>query len=474
MPPERPTTRLLTGWGRTAPTAATVHRPQTVDDVRALLAGAGGRGVIARGLGRSYGDAAQVAGGDVLDITALAGNRVIDPETGLVTASAGLSLETLMRDLLPLGWFVPVTPGTRHVTVGGAIAADIHGKNHHVDGSFGAHLRSIDPGDARTARCARWRPMRRPTTPTLFWATVGGMGLTGVIVEATFQATPVETVADAGRHRARRPTSTPRWRRWRRPTTTTATRSRGSTCSRRGDAMGRSVLTRGHHATLDDLPGAHDGPAPDGSTPPYACRPRRGRPSRLLNRLTVRAFNEVWFRKAPVERRDEIQPITAFFHPLDFVGGLEPPLRPAGFVQYQFVVPFGAEDTLRRIVERLSGSGIASFLAVLKRFGPANPGPLSFPHAGLDAGPRHPGRCARVSPALLAELDVAVADAGGRVYLAKDAVLSRDLLPKMYPRLAEWQSVRARVDPDATMCSDLGRRLGLCEPAASAVETRGD
>jgi decaprenylphospho-beta-D-ribofuranose 2-oxidase len=458
MPPEHPTTRLLTGWGRTAPTAATVHRPHTVDDVRVLLAGASGRGVIARGLGRSYGDAAQVAGGDVLDITALAGSRDIDPETGIVTASAGLSLETLMRDLLALGWFVPVTPGTRHVTVGGAIAADIHGKNHHVDGSFGAHLRSITlvtpDGSVRTLA-----PDGGDTDDTaLFWATVGGMGLTGVIVEATFQATPVETSLmrvdterannlDAALETMAATDDSYRY--------TVAWIDLLAT----GDSMGRSVLTRGHHATLADLPerkrsrARRFDPAVRLQAPPWA-------PPRLLNRLTVRAFNEVWFRKAPVERRGAIQPITAFFHPLDFVGGWNRLYGSAGMVQYQFVVPFGAEDTLRRIVERLSSSGIASFLAVLKRFGPANPGLLSFPQPGwtlaLDIPAGVPGLAG-----LLAELDVAVADAGGRVYLAKDAVLSRDLLPKMYPRLAEWQSVRARVDPDATMCSDLSRRLGL-------------
>ena len=455
MPPEHPTTRLLTGWGRTAPTAATVHRPQTVDDVRALLAGASGRGVIARGLGRSYGDAAQVAGGDVLDCTALAGNRVIDAESGLVTASAGLSLETLMRDLLPLGWFVPVTPGTRHVTVGGAIAADIHGKNHHVDGSFGAHVLSITlvtpDGAVRTV------------TPggedaALFWATVGGMGLTGVVVEATFQATAVETAMmrvdteradnlDAALETMAATDGNYRY--------TVAWIDLLAT----GASMGRSVLTRGHHATLADLPerkrsrARRFDPAVRLQAPPWA-------PSRLLNRLTVRAFNEVWFRKAPRSRRGEIQPITAFFHPLDFVGGWNRLYGGAGMVQYQFVVPFGAEDTLRRIVERLSGSGIASFLAVLKRFGPGNPGPLSFPLPGWTLALDIPAGVPGLGP-LLGELDVAVADAGGRVYLAKDAVLSRDLLPKMYPRLAEWQQVRARVDPDATMCSDLSLRLGL-------------
>ena len=459
MQPEPPkSSTLLTGWGRTAPTAATVHRPRSVEEVRSVLAAAGGRGVIARGLGRSYGDAAQAAGGDVLDCTALAGNRSFDPDTGLVTASAGLSLEALMRDLLPLGWFVPVTPGTRHVTVGGAIAADIHGKNHHVDGSFGAHVRSLTlvtpDGSVRTLA-----PDGGDADGTaLFWATVGGMGLTGVIVEATIQATAAETAfMRVDTERARNLDAALE--------TMTATDDNYRytvawiDLLASGDALGRSVLTRGDHARRSDLPARKRplarrfDPAVRLHAPPWA-------PSGLLNRSTVRAFNEMWFRKAPAARRDEIQPITAFFHPLDFVGGWNRLYGRAGMVQYQFVVPVGAEDTLRHIVTRLSGSGVASFLAVLKRFGPAGPGLLSFPVPGwtlaLDIPAGVPG-LAR----LLGELDVTVADAGGRVYLAKDAVLSRDLLPKMYPRLPEWHAVRARVDPEGTMCSDLARRLGL-------------
>src|SRR3954454_20839435 len=167
---------LLTGWGRTAPTPARLSRPRSAEEAAALLRAATGRGVVARGLGRSYGDAAQNSGGLVLDCTALAPSWTHDPATGLVTASAGMSLHNLMTELVPRGWFVPVTPGPRHVTVGGAVAADVHGKNHHVDSSFGAHVRSLrlltadgtvralEPGDE------------------LFWATVGGMGLTGVVV----------------------------------------------------------------------------------------------------------------------------------------------------------------------------------------------------------------------------------------------------------------------------------------------------
>ena len=432
-----------------------------------MLAAAGERGVIARGLGRSYGDAAQAAGGDVLDCTALAGNRSIDPDTGLVTASAGLSLETLMRDLLPLGWFVPVTPGTRHVTVGGAIAADIHGKNHHVDGSFGMHVRSLTlvtpDGSVRVLTPAGGESgdTRDTDDAALFWATVGGMGLTGVIVEATLQATPAETAfmrVDTERARnldAALETMAATDENYRYTVAWIDLLASGS-------SMGRSVLTRGDHAgyaDLADLPARklsrarRFDPAVRLQAPPWA-------PSGLLNRLTVRAFNEAWFRKAPLARRGEIQPITAFFHPLDFVGGWNRLYGAAGMVQYQFVVPFGAEDTLRRIVTRLSGSGVASFLAVLKRFGPASPGMLSFPVPGwtlaLDIPAAVPG-LAR----LLGELDVTVADAGGRVYLAKDAVLDRDLLPKMYPRLPEWHALRADIDPRGTMCSDLARRLGL-------------
>jgi decaprenylphospho-beta-D-ribofuranose 2-oxidase len=226
-----------------------------------------------------------------------------------------------------------------------------------------------------------------------------------------------------------------------------------------GSAMGRSVLTRGDHAPLSALRGraARDPLAFDPqvllAAPPWA-------PPGLLNRFSIRAFNELVFRKAPASRTGEVQGLSAFFHPLDGVAGWNRLYGSRGFVQYQFVVPFGAEETLRGIVSELSSARVASFLAVIKRFGPGNSGLLSFPAPGWTLALDIPNGDRRLA-AMLRSFDAAVASAGGRVYLAKDATLDPAVLERMYPRLEEFRKVRARVDPDDVLRSDLARRLEL-------------
>jgi decaprenylphospho-beta-D-ribofuranose 2-oxidase len=445
--------RLLSGWGRTVPTRSEVHVPHDRDAVDAMLKEADGRGAIARGLGRGYGDVAQNAGGRVLDMTALEQVRNLDVGAGTITVDAGLALGDLLHLIVPLGWFVAVTPGTRHVTVGGAVASDIHGKNHHRDGSFCDHVLSLElhtPGGEHV----RLTPGE---TPDEFWATAGGIGLTGVVTEVTLQLLRIETdrirvdtqrasdldelmtLMEEGDERYRYSVA------W-------------LDCLARGASMGRAVLSRGDHATLDDLPVAERDPVlrfdPHArlAAPPWA-------PPGLLNRLTVRAFNELWFRKAPRREIGGIESLPWFFHPLDSVNGWNRLYGRRGFVQYQFVVPFGQEDTVRESVRRLSDARTPSFLAVLKRFGPGH-GLLSFPMSGwtlaLDIPADLPG-LAR----LLDGLDDLVVEAGGRVYLAKDSRLRPELLSVMYPELDRWREIRSRLDPEAVMCSDLARRLRL-------------
>jgi len=448
------TTSRLTGWGRTSPSSARVTQVSQ-NNVAGLLKDPHHRGVLIRGLGRSYGDAAQNAGGTVLTLEGSAEEAVLDRSAATLTAGAGVSLHDLLKVIVPQGFFVPVTPGTRFVTVGGAVASDIHGKNHHVEGSFGNHIRRL----TLMLADGTIHEIGPDQNPTLFWATVGGMGLTGVILEVTFSLIPIETSL-----------CTVNTIRCRNIDVLIDEMSHGDDDHRysvawadllaTGSRLGRSVLWRGDHTKLAELSSKEAADALKYEPKHLATVPPVVPSFGFVNKLSSTLFNELWFRKEPRQKNGGHKSIPAYFHPLDAIGSWNRLYGDGGFLQYQFALPFGREDELRQIVEKIAVSKTASPLVVLKRFGDANPAPLSFPMPGWTLTVDIPTRAEGLGQ-LLHSLDEVVMQSGGRHYLAKDAHTTPTAIRRGYPRLDEWKQIQRSVDPGQLWQSDLARRLEL-------------
>lgn len=465
------TAQKLHGWGRTAPTTAQVLSTPDLDEIIKAVAAVAEdnadkpdhlrRGIIARGMGRSYGDPAQNAGGVVVDMQPLNKIHSIDPESGIVDVDAGVTLDQLMKAALPYGLWVPVLPGTRQVTIGGAIGPDIHGKNHHSAGSFGDHVLSMDllVADGRILHLTP-EGSEDDKDGTLFWSTVGGMGLTGIIVRAKIQMTKTETayfVADTDRTRTL--------------DETIALHSDGSEVNYTYSSawfdvispepkLGRSTISRGSLATLAQLeelaPKLAKDPlkfnAPQLLTVPDIF------PNFTMNKLSLMAIGEAYYMMgAPA--RNKIKNLTQFYQPLDLIGEWNRGYGSNGFLQYQFVVPTEAVEPFKDIIRDMQKSGHYSALNVFKLFGPGNKAPLSYPMPGWNVCVDFP-----IKPGLgdfLDDLDRRVLEFGGRLYLAKESRTSAEMFHKMYPEMDAWLRTRNDIDPTGVFASDMSRRLQL-------------
>lgn len=464
-------TKTLTGWGRTAPSTAEVLSTPDIDVIAKAVAQVADsnadkpshlqRGVIARGMGRSYGDPAMNGGGLVIDMQQLNKIHDIDPDTAVVDVDAGVTLDQLMKAALPYGLWVPVLPGTRQVTIGGAIGPDIHGKNHHSAGSFGNHVKSMELLVA-DGRVLHLEPEGSPDDPNgeLFWATVGGMGLTGIILRAQINMTRTETayfIADGDMTQTL--------------DETIEFHSDGSEhnytySSAWFDAispepkLGRAAISRGSLATLDQLkelsPKLAKNPlkfnAPQLMTVPDIF------PSFTMNKISMVAIGELWWLKSGTYR-NQVQNLTQFYQPLDLIGEWNRGYGSKGFLQYQFVVPTEAVEPFKQIVRDIQRSGHYSALNVFKLFGEGNRAPLSYPMPGWNVCVDFP-----IKPGLgkfLDDLDRRVMEFGGRLYLAKESRTSAEAFHKMYPGLPGWLETRRNIDPTGVFASDMSRRLEL-------------
>lgn len=431
----------LHGWGRYPVIDAEVTQ-LTRENAAAQMVNESRQALTPRGLGRSYGDSS--IGHRVMDFSLQ--NRFIrfDDNTGSLTCEAGTSLHDILTVFIPKGWFLPVTPGTQFVTVGGAIASDVHGKNHHLDGSFSQHLDSfrVLTGLGEIIECSSTQH------PDLFRATCGGMGLTGLILTATIRlrritssdilcrsirANNLDQLLQLFEEHADSPYSVA----W-------------IDCLKGGDQLGRSILILGEHAKEGPL---HVASSAAITVPGFF-------PGSALNQFTISAFNTLYFHRSPKTAAVQRVSYRPYFYPLDSLNHWNRMYGSSGFVQYQFMIPKSSgADAMRNILREISASGRGSFLAVLKTFGPGNRNDLSFPGEGWTLALDF--RCDSIVFKLLDRLDEMVLAAGGRVYLTKDARLKASHFRLTYPNWEKFEATRARYGAHGRFASAQSLRLGL-------------
>ncbi|PTX56887.1 decaprenylphospho-beta-D-ribofuranose 2-oxidase [Litoreibacter ponti] len=426
-------TLSYTGWGRVRQAKGRVARPERRSALARLTAAP------AIGMKRSYGDSCLNDGGDVIDMTRMDRMLSFDAETGILEVEAGARVGDIARRFAPDGWLPAVMPGTGFATVGGCIAHDVHGKNHHGAGSFGEHVVEITLIQGETVKV-----IGPSKNATLFRATIGGLGQTGVIVAAKLALSPCKgdiiTVTERRIENfdtfiesldGSQSTYTVGW----------------IDATAKGEELGRGILEEAETGY---------GLVPD-AKPSKSVRFEA--PRWALSAPIVRAFNSAYFRRVPERGRTSVKPITEFFFPLDKLHGWNRLYGKSGFHQFQCVVPVAEVAVLRAMLDKIAYAGLASPLAVLKRMGPGRAGLMSFPMEGYTLAVDFPNRGR--AEALIAELEEITEKAGGRVYLAKDATLDAKRLGKMYPEVGKFAKLVAKLDPDGAYETDQTRRLGV-------------
>ncbi len=417
------------------------------DELRSVISNS--KEFIPRGNGRCYGDASLAE----TTITTLKYDKIIsfDTENGVLECESGLTLDKILEVIVPRGWFLPVTPGTKFITVGGAVGSDVHGKNHHVDGSFSNQVIEMDVmlSDGRVFTCSK------SLNPDLFWATCGGMGLTGLVTRVKFNLKKIETAyikqkqvkADNLDHVLKL------FEEYKHYTYSVA----WIDCLQKGRDFGRSILILGEHAKVSDLPEKY-------KKDPLSLPSKKQinfpvtLPSWVLNSFTVKAFNFLYYGKNFKKEINNVVSYEPFFYPLDAILNWNRGYGKKGFVQYQFVLPMHAKDGLIEILHKISDAGLGSFLAVLKVFGKQDD-LISFPFEGYTLALDFPVRDGLLQ--FLDTLDEIVLKYGGRLYMSKDARMKPEVLQAGYSRLEEFKKIVRKYDPLGKINSIQAKRLGL-------------